>query len=232
MKIIGNTVGMGLPKPNLMQTDPAKGDYVKGKEQFLEQIKVPEGNTVEVDTTLTKEGMAADAKSVGDALDGKISNQGTEERPSYNNLHLAFLNDIPSGEFYEALLNEAFTQASGYVDTEIGKLEPLIGTTEEITPAQVLEALTQGRMVVIAHTDERLGTIAFNGFYATEGVVLASGLLPMDEGANAVTLIGAVESAEWFLGVGTLPSKEDIPTDDHINSLINTALGVIENGTY
>lgn len=36
-KIIGNTVGMGLPKPNLMQTDPTKGDYVKGKEQFLEQ---------------------------------------------------------------------------------------------------------------------------------------------------------------------------------------------------
>ena len=25
---------------------------------------------------------------------------------------------------------------------------------------------------------------------------------------------------------------EDIPTDEHINSLINTALGVIENGTY
>jgi hypothetical protein len=24
----------------------------------------------------------------------------------------------------------------------------------------------------------------------------------------------------------------DIPTDEHINSLINTALGVIENGTY
>lgn len=30
-KIIGNTVGMGLPKPNLMQTDPTKGDFVKGK---------------------------------------------------------------------------------------------------------------------------------------------------------------------------------------------------------
>lgn len=26
--------------------------------------------------------------------------------------------------------------------------------------------------------------------------------------------------------------KSDIPTDDHINELINTALGVIENGTY
>ncbi len=37
-KIIGNTVGMGLPKPNLMQTDPAKGDYVNGKEEFAQQF--------------------------------------------------------------------------------------------------------------------------------------------------------------------------------------------------
>lgn len=40
-KIIGVTVGSPLPKPNLMQTDPKKGDYVKGKEEFLEQITVP-----------------------------------------------------------------------------------------------------------------------------------------------------------------------------------------------
>ena len=32
MKIIGNTVGMGLPKPNLKQNDPTKGDYIKGKD--------------------------------------------------------------------------------------------------------------------------------------------------------------------------------------------------------
>ena len=38
MKIIGNTVGTPLPKPNLMQTDPSKGDYVKGKEEFAEQL--------------------------------------------------------------------------------------------------------------------------------------------------------------------------------------------------
>lgn len=37
-KIIGATVGSPLPKPNLMQTDPAKGDYVKGKEGFLESV--------------------------------------------------------------------------------------------------------------------------------------------------------------------------------------------------
>lgn len=38
MKIISNTVGTGLPKPNMMQTDPKKGDYVNGKEKFLQQL--------------------------------------------------------------------------------------------------------------------------------------------------------------------------------------------------
>ena len=37
-KIIGVTVGSPLPKPNLMQNDPYKGDYVKGKEEFLKQV--------------------------------------------------------------------------------------------------------------------------------------------------------------------------------------------------
>lgn len=53
MKIIGNTVGMGLPKPDLMQTDPTKGDYVKGKEEFLEQI--PSGVDFKTDHTLKLE---------------------------------------------------------------------------------------------------------------------------------------------------------------------------------
>lgn len=51
MKIVGNTVGMGLPKPNLMQTDPTKGDYIRGKEEFLAQI--PNGVDFETDKTLT-----------------------------------------------------------------------------------------------------------------------------------------------------------------------------------
>lgn len=44
-KIIGVTVGSPLPKPDLRQTDPAKGDYVKGKEVLngkLDANKLPE----------------------------------------------------------------------------------------------------------------------------------------------------------------------------------------------
>lgn len=47
-KIIGVTVGSPLPKPNLMQNDPTKGDYVKGKEEFLEQVNVNGGATDEM----------------------------------------------------------------------------------------------------------------------------------------------------------------------------------------
>ena len=45
-KIIGVTVGSPLPKSNLMQTDPSKGDYVKGRDEFVEQF-----NSVSVDMT-------------------------------------------------------------------------------------------------------------------------------------------------------------------------------------
>lgn len=45
-KIIGETFGMGLPKPNLMQDDPTKGDYIKGKEEFVKQIGIGKGYSV------------------------------------------------------------------------------------------------------------------------------------------------------------------------------------------
>ena len=48
MKIIGNTVGTSLPKPNMMQTDPSKGDYVKGKEEFVQQFSSQNVNIVSI----------------------------------------------------------------------------------------------------------------------------------------------------------------------------------------
>lgn len=57
MKIVGYTVGTPLPKPNFDQTDPKKGDYIKGDRSFLN-----------IDDTLTQEGSPADAKATGDAI--------------------------------------------------------------------------------------------------------------------------------------------------------------------
>ena len=56
-KIIGVTVGTTLPKPNFDQTDPNKGDYIRGDRTFITP-----------DETLTQSGRPAEAKATGDAI--------------------------------------------------------------------------------------------------------------------------------------------------------------------
>jgi hypothetical protein len=53
-----------------------EADKAEIAEQAAELVDVPEGGNVELDTTLTASGKAADAKAVGDALDGKLSTSG------------------------------------------------------------------------------------------------------------------------------------------------------------
>lgn len=62
-KIIGITVGTQLPKPNFDQTDPSKGDYIKGDRSFLN-----------MDDTLTQSGRPADAKATGEAIQSLQAN--------------------------------------------------------------------------------------------------------------------------------------------------------------
>lgn len=91
MKIIGATVGTTIPKPSFDQTDPRKGDYIKGDRSFLN-----------IDETLAHSGRPADAKATGDAinaiqaqLDEQIVqpdwNQNDETAPDYvkNRTHYA-----------------------------------------------------------------------------------------------------------------------------------------------
>lgn len=44
MKIVGNTVGTTLPKPNFDQTDPTKGDYILGDRSFTKGDKGDKGD--------------------------------------------------------------------------------------------------------------------------------------------------------------------------------------------
>lgn len=77
-KIIGNTVGTGLPKPDMRQTDPSKGDYIKGKEEFFESIDAvrfsPQNMTAEQQEQARKNIDAASTayvdKAIADATGG------------------------------------------------------------------------------------------------------------------------------------------------------------------
>lgn len=103
MKIVGNTVGMGLPKPNLMQTNPKKGDFVKGKEEFLEQV----GSGGNVDLT----GYATE-QFVRDGFQSKGDYALRSEIPTDDDIATAvvsYLEENPvqggGGEAWDILLN-------------------------------------------------------------------------------------------------------------------------------
>lgn len=61
-KIIGVTVGSPLPKPNLMQADPNKGDYVNGKEEFLVQFESELDEGINTALAIAKESGEFDGK--------------------------------------------------------------------------------------------------------------------------------------------------------------------------
>ena len=80
-KIIGVTVGSPLPKPNLKQTDPNKGDYVKGKDIIPAKVSQLENDAEYIasnDLTGAVNDALAQAKASGefDGSDGKDGENG------------------------------------------------------------------------------------------------------------------------------------------------------------
>ena len=150
---------------------PAKGvDYFTPAEvqaiaeQAAELVEIPEGDTVELDTTLTASGKAADAKAVGDALNGKLSKSGGTMTGK-----IVF----PTGDQNVGFANGGDVKIFGY-GTYDGAMHMRMGDTQY--PFQI-----RGKGERAKYND------------------------------SEIALMG------------------DIPTDDHINDLINTALSAIPN---
>ena len=160
----------------------------------------------------------------------------------------------------------------GYTGTEAefaAKLaqEQLTGTTSELTPTQVYEAVSAGIPVKVQYFDETFGTLSYTNFSGAEtmGAIAANTIVYFNDSYVLGVLAGNTATNTWFFYATILAQKADIPsalpnpnaltftgavtgsydgsnpvsvkipsavTDDHINSLIDTKLGVIENGSY
>ena len=135
-----------------------------------------------------------------------------------------------------------YAQDGGYTGTEtdfMAKLaqEILSGTTDDLTPAQVYAAVSSGRPVKVRHTSGGYGVMSFTAFSASEtmGVIASQNIVFYNNTYILAELGGYIQSGKWFFNSTVLAQKTDIPsavTDDHINSLIDAKLGVIENGAY
>ena len=92
-------------------------------------------------------------------------------------------------------------------------LEPLVGTTQTITPSQVLAAIKAGRDIALQYTDSYYGAFVFSAFNANEklGIVVSNSILPQMDGLTG-TLIGFVEDAGWIFRETNTPTMTDIDT--------------------
>ena len=91
--------------------------------------------------------------------------------------------------------------------------EPLVGTTRNITPSQVLAAIKAGRDVALQYEDSYYGTFAFSAFNANEklGIVVSNSILPQWDGLTG-TLIGFVDDAGWVFKATKTATKDDVGT--------------------
>ena len=92
-------------------------------------------------------------------------------------------------------------------------LEPLVGTTQTITPSQVLAAIKEGRDIALQYEDSYYGTFVFGAFNANKklGIVVSNSILPQWDGLTG-TLLGFVEDDRWTFRVTNTATKDDVGT--------------------
>lgn len=92
-------------------------------------------------------------------------------------------------------------------------LEPLVGTTQTITPSQVIAAIKEGRDIALQYTDSYYGVFVFSAFNANEklGIVVSNSILPQMNGLTG-TLLGFVDDAGWVFKATNTATKDDVGT--------------------
>lgn len=114
-EVYGGFASVNLRKPNLMQTDPAKGDYVKGKEEFLEQAG--SGGNVDLTGYATEQYVKDYAQPKGNYLtevpEGYAKTEDIPTKPEdigaqpFGN----YLTEVPSGYATEEFVKNKIAEA-------------------------------------------------------------------------------------------------------------------------
>ena len=125
-----------------------------------------------------------------------------------------------------------YAQEGGYTGTETEfaeKLaqEQLTGTTNELTPTQVYEAVSAGIPVKVQYTDSTYGLLSFTAFNIAESLsVIVSQTIVFYYGMYILAeLVGNKSENRWGLNVTTLAQKTDIPTVLPNPNSINITVG-------
>ena len=103
-----------------------------------------------------------------------------------------------------------------WVDPEGGGelLQPLTGTTMEITPAQVHQAILAGTPVVVNYTDSTYGALSFTNFNIAESVgIIASQVIVYYYSKYVLAELFGNLNGGWEFNLTTLATADDIPRE-------------------
>lgn len=112
-----------------------------------------------------------------------------------------------------------YAQDGGYTGTEAEfkeKLaqEPLIGTTSQLTPTQVYNAVSAGIPVKVQYTDSTYGLLSFIAFNIAESLsmIVAQAIVYYNSMYILAELFGNKSNNSWGFNATTLAQKTDIPS--------------------
>lgn len=112
-------------------------------------------------------------------------------------------------------------------------IPPLFGSTDEITPSQVFQALIKGQQVILSLTAEGNNYLftSFNiaGSSDAYSAMIFSTIVGLTGDVNrpqcdVVMVVGSAEGRTWNVMHQQLPVMADVPTDEYIKSLIEAEL--------
>ena len=105
----------------------------------------------------------------------------------------------------------------------------LKGSTEDITPLQVVNAITDERGVLICYTHPQLGNVWFTSFNISEerNAVFSTGIVNIDNVWTVFQLEGRVESGVWKSYTVPIALKTDIPTVPGTDELVAAVIAAL-----
>lgn len=115
----------------------------------------------------------------------------------------------------------------------VSELEPLVGTTSEITPMQVAEAILSGRAVCITYTDGTFGVLDTNHFVLTRSFTTIISTAPVYYNGDwyMYELVGSLSDNQWQSLFTIVAKKEDLEaTLNSANEYTNEYIGSLEEG--
>lgn len=102
--------------------------------------------------------------------------------------------------------------ADGKTVSVAGGITPLTGTTADVTPRQVHQAILAGTPVVVKYTDGTYGELSFTNFnVADEFMMIVSQTIVYYEGSYVLAELAGSLGGEWFFYSTPLARTDDIP---------------------